>query len=405
MNSASETPDSNSSSASLQRLQRVLASAGIGSRRECELIILEGRVEVDGEIVATLGTKVDPEKQKIFVDGQRIHLQRLEYYMLNKPPGVLSTSNDPSGRARVIDLIKSQQRVYNVGRLDQSSEGLILVTNDGELANKLTHPKYGIRKTYHVKVDGVPTGEQLRSLEEGVYIAEGKAKAESAKLLRKSEPNSWLEIVLSEGKNREIRRILAKLGHKVRVLKRVAIGPLKLADLPVGAHRRLLPQEVKLLKRAADGLIADQPAKRRAVTRNVSKTKTRNEHQPSQARNKVSVVSASSFSRKAKSKTKDDRTHRNEHVPHSAKRKQGGFKQISQLVKPKRPFSESANSSAKSEEGDPESTKAKSSFRPSATTKSRPRPHTKASGKSKKGPLPSSPRSGKFVRKNKKKRG
>lgn len=249
------TESSEPSAPQLQRLQRVLASAGIGSRRECELIILEGRVEVDGQIVATLGTKVDPTQQKIFVDGERIAAQRLEYYMLNKPPGVVSTSNDPSGRARVIDLIKTDQRVYNVGRLDQSSEGLILVTNDGELANKLTHPKFGIHKKYHVKVDGVPTNQQLKSLEEGIYIAEGKAKAESAKRLRGTESHSWLEIVLAEGKNREIRRILAKLGHKVRVLKRVAIGPLKLADLPTGAHRRLTAQEVKMLKRASDGLL------------------------------------------------------------------------------------------------------------------------------------------------------
>jgi 23S rRNA pseudouridine2605 synthase len=240
-------------SSNSQRLQRVMAAAGVGSRRECELIILEGRVEVDGQIVATLGTKVDPN-QKIYVDGQRITLQRLEYYMLNKPPGVVSTSNDPAGRARVIDLIKTEQRVYNVGRLDQSSEGLILVTNDGELANRLTHPKYGIEKKYHVKVDGVPTPQQLRSLEEGIYIAEGKAQAKSAKLLRKTESYSWVEMVLSEGKNREIRRILAKLGHKVRVLKRVAIGPLKLADLPVGAHRRLTFGELKELRRAAEGL-------------------------------------------------------------------------------------------------------------------------------------------------------
>jgi 23S rRNA pseudouridine2605 synthase len=256
----------------LQRLQRVMAAAGIGSRRECELIIQEGRVEVDGQVVATLGAKVDPEHQKIFVDGQRIVPQRLEYYMLNKPPGVVSTSYDPSGRARVIDLIDTHQRVYNVGRLDQSSEGLILVTNDGELANKLTHPKYGIYKTYQVKVDGVPTPQQLRSLEEGIFIAEGKAQAKSARLLRKSETHGWLEIVLAEGKNREIRRILAKLGHKVRVLKRVAIGPLKLAELPVGAHRRLTAPELKELKRAAEGLSPGWAEKKTSRTSRKFKT-------------------------------------------------------------------------------------------------------------------------------------
>ncbi len=246
---------SQSAPSNTQRLQKFMASAGLGSRRECELIIQEGRVEVDGEVVITLGAKVDPERQKIFVDGQRLQTERLQYFMLNKPPGVVSTSSDPSGRARVIDLINTHQRVYNVGRLDQSSEGLILVTNDGDLANRLTHPRYGIEKKYHVLVDGVPARQQLKALEEGIFIAEGKAKATSAKLIRHSESKSWLEIVLAEGRNREIRRLLAKVGHKVRVLKRVAIGPLKLGELPVGAHRPLTPQELKSLKRAAAGLV------------------------------------------------------------------------------------------------------------------------------------------------------
>ncbi len=238
----------------LQRLQRVMASAGIGSRRECEIIIQEGRVEVDGQIVVTLGTKVDPAKQTIFVDGEPVVAEKLQYFMLNKPPGVVSTSDDPAGRARVIDLIKTDQRVYNVGRLDQSSEGLILVTNDGDLANQLTHPRFGVEKKYHVQVAGVPTGEQLKSLEEGVYIAEGKAKATSVRYLRKVKTSSWIEIVLAEGRNREIRRMLASIGHKVRTLKRVSIGPLKMGDLPLGAHRPLTVYEVKQLKRTAAGL-------------------------------------------------------------------------------------------------------------------------------------------------------
>ena len=133
-----------------QRLQRVMASAGIASRRECEIIIQEGRVEVDGQIIVKLGYKVDPNKQEIYVDAQKLRIEQLQYFILNKPPGVVSTANDPSGRPRVIDLIDTRNRVYNVGRLDQSSEGLILVTNDGELANRLTHPRYGIEKKYHV---------------------------------------------------------------------------------------------------------------------------------------------------------------------------------------------------------------------------------------------------------------
>ena len=237
----------------MQRLQRVMAAAGIGSRRECETIIEEGRVEVDGEIVVTLGSKVDPNKQTIKVDGSEVKQERLQYFMLNKPPGVLSTSNDPSGRIRVIDLIMTKNRVYNVGRLDQSSEGLILVTNDGELANRLTHPRYGVEKKYHVQVTGQPDVADLKTLVDGVYLAEGKAKASSAKFIRKGKESSWIEITLTEGRNREIRRLLAKIGHKVRTLKRVSIGPLKIKDLPSGAHRELTYTELNALKKATSG--------------------------------------------------------------------------------------------------------------------------------------------------------
>ncbi|MFK7769442.1 MAG: pseudouridine synthase [Mariniblastus sp.] len=244
-----------------QRLQRVMASAGVGSRRECEIIIEEGRVEVDGQIVMTLGAKVDPDKQTIVVDAQELRIQRLQYFMLNKPPGIVSTSKDPSGRPRVIDLINTDKRVYNVGRLDQSSEGLILVTNDGELAHRLTHPRYRIEKKYHVEVVGIPAYGDLKKLEDGVYIAEGLAKATKVKFLKKAKTGCWLEMVLAEGRNREIRRMLASIGHKVRTLKRVAIGPLKLEDLPTGAHRPLTPAELGSLKKATATEVA--PTKRR----------------------------------------------------------------------------------------------------------------------------------------------
>ena len=150
-----------------------MASAGIGSRRQCENIILEGRVSVDGETIVELGTKVDVTKQSVCVDAMELKLQRLQYFMLNKPPGIVSTSNDPSGRMRVIDLINTRNRVYNVGRLDKSSEGLILVTNDGDLANHLTHPRFGVEKKYHVQVVGHPNRESLQALTDGVYLAEG----------------------------------------------------------------------------------------------------------------------------------------------------------------------------------------------------------------------------------------
>lgn len=246
-----------------QRLQRVMAQAGVASRRECEIIIQEGRVEVDGQIVAELGFKVDPSKQEIYVDAQKLRIERPQYFILNKPPGVLSTSNDPSGRPRVIDLIDTRQRVYNVGRLDQSSEGLILVTNDGDLANKLTHPRYGVEKKYHVQVDGQPKPADLRKLKEGIYIAEGRVRASNIRFLKKAGTNSWLEIILDEGRNREIRRMLAAIGHKVRILKRVAIGPLKLADLPKGAHRPLTDQELRALNKATAGGAVKKRRKKR----------------------------------------------------------------------------------------------------------------------------------------------
>ena len=250
---AKKKPSSKKDDLNLQRLQRFLAAAGIGSRRECEELIAEGRVEVDGEIVTEMGVKVDPDTQKIRIDGQWVKAPRLAYYMLNKPPGVVSTAADPAGRIRVVDLIKTNQRVYNVGRLDKSSEGLILVTNDGDLANKLTHPRYGVVKKYMVLVKGRPDKATLEQMQRGVYLAEAKVRVANVRIKKTQKDSCWLEIVLDEGRNREIRRILAKLGHKVTRLRRVAIGPLNIGDLPLGAHRRLTHEEVNRLKRASSG--------------------------------------------------------------------------------------------------------------------------------------------------------
>jgi 23S rRNA pseudouridine2605 synthase len=234
-----------------QRLQRLLAACGVGSRRDCERLIIEGRVEVDGNVVRELGTRADLDKQTITVDGERVRLPKLQYYVLNKPAGVISTSRDPSGRVRVIDLISTDQRVYNVGRLDKSSEGLILVTNDGDLANRLTHPKYGVEKKYHVYVAGRPDWEDLNRLRRGIFLEDAKVRVSHVKIRKNLRDGTWLEITLDEGRNREIRRMLARLGHKVLRLRRVAIGPLTMGELPVGSHRTLLPDEVQRLKHAA----------------------------------------------------------------------------------------------------------------------------------------------------------
>ncbi len=235
-----------------ERLQKVLAAAGVASRRECEQIILEGRVEVDGEVVTELGTRVRPGEQTVHVDGEQLRTQKLVYFAVNKPTGVVCTSRDPDGRPRVIDMLPPDVgRVFTVGRLDLASEGLILVTNDGALANRLTHPRHGVRKVYEVQVAGEVGPTVVPQLKKGVHLAEGFAQAVSARVKSKKKRSSVLEMTLEEGRNREVRRLLARLGHKVQRLTRVAVGPIRLGELPLGATRRLTPEEVSKLKKWA----------------------------------------------------------------------------------------------------------------------------------------------------------
>jgi 23S rRNA pseudouridine2605 synthase len=234
-----------------ERLQKVLAAAGIASRRECEQLILEGRIEVDGTVVNELGTRVEVGKQDIRVDGERLLQAKLIYFAVHKPEGVVSTTRDPSGRPRVIDLLPPDTpRVFNVGRLDMASEGLILVTNDGELANQLTHPRHGVEKIYHVQVAGFPDADAIRQLRDGMHLAEGFAKIQRVKIKSRRKRSTILEMVLDEGRNREIRRLLARVGHKVQRLVRVAVGPVRLGELPAGAVRPLTREEVKALRNA-----------------------------------------------------------------------------------------------------------------------------------------------------------
>jgi 23S rRNA pseudouridine2605 synthase len=246
-----------------ERLQKVLAAAGIGSRRDCETLILEGRVTVDGRVADQLGTRVDPVNQEIRVDGEALPRTKLVYYMVHKPQGVVSTSRDPSGRPRVIDLLPpTAGRLFAVGRLDMESEGLILLTNDGELANRLTHPRYGIEKTYHVQVAGKLEPEVLAQLKRGVHLAEGVARVVGAKIKGHHKKSTIIEMVLNEGRNREIRRLLARVGHKVQRLVRVAVGPVRLGDMPSGAYRALDREEVQELRKLARGIPLDQRKKR-----------------------------------------------------------------------------------------------------------------------------------------------
>lgn len=258
-----------------QRLQKVLAAAGVASRRDCESLILEGRVEVDRQVVTALGTRVDPRRQEVRVDGELIDQPKLVYWAIHKPAGVVSTSRDPSGRLRVIDLLPPESpRAFCVGRLDRASEGLILATNDGDMANGLTHPRHGVEKVYHVHVVGQMDVEVVQMLRRGVHLAEGFAHAKYARIRSRRKRATVLEMVLDEGRNREIRRLLARAGHKVQRLVRVAVGPVRLGDLPPGAVRPLTRREVDALRRAiAQGSGAEsevrgrRPGKKKAVAK------------------------------------------------------------------------------------------------------------------------------------------
>jgi 23S rRNA pseudouridine2605 synthase len=237
----------------MERLNKFLAHAGVGSRRHCDDLITAGRVKVDGRVVTDLGVKIDPTAHKVAVDDHPVRTERLVYWAVHKPVGYLSTNYDPAGRPRAIDLIPHvEQRVYTVGRLDEASEGLLLMTNDGDLAQKLTHPRYGVEKTYLVQVAGQPDKADLQKLQDGIWLAEGKVRAKRVRRMKPQGDSTWLRIVLAEGKNREIRRMLAKLGHKVLRLRRIAIGPVQLDRLPKGKARKLTARELQGLRKIAE---------------------------------------------------------------------------------------------------------------------------------------------------------
>jgi len=234
----------------LERLQKILAQAGIASRRKCEELILSGAVEVNGEPVTTLGTKADPAVDVITVNGRPIRSEKKIYVMLNKPKGVITSAKDPQGRKVVSDFLPGiKERVYPVGRLDYDTEGLLLLTNDGEFANLLTHPKHHVPKTYHATVKGVPHGSALEKLQQGVMLEDGityPAEVEYHDV--KMEANeATIRITIHEGRNRQVRRMFEAVGHKVIKLKRVRFGEISLEGLPRGKFRHLTEQEVKAL--------------------------------------------------------------------------------------------------------------------------------------------------------------
>ena len=212
--------------------------------------MIEGRVTVNGQIVDTLGYKADPSKDHIKIDGKRLKgFEPRVILLLNKPRGYLSTVKDPEGRPTVMDLLKRRKwRIYPVGRLDFDAEGLLLLTNDGNIA-QLSHPRFSIPRTYWVKVKGVPDEQRLIQLKEGVKLEDGKASVVSFALLRQKEKNSWVQVVVTEGRNRLVKRIFAAIGHPVLKLKRVGYGPIRLGNLPIGQFRYLTPAEVEGLKK------------------------------------------------------------------------------------------------------------------------------------------------------------
>ena len=228
-----------------ERLQKVLARAGIGSRRVCEKLIVEQRVTVDGEF-AELGKKVDPETSQVEVDGLKIGIrQDLVYYLLNKPVGVITTSKDPQERSTVVDLVPTHPRVFPVGRLDADTEGLILLTNDGDLTHYLTHPSFGIEKEYLVQVEVKPSRNAIRELRQGVELDDGITSPAKVSLV----DEKLLKIVIHEGRNRQIRRMCESVGHPVKRLIRSRIGPIVDRSLRPGSFRELTNQELKSMRK------------------------------------------------------------------------------------------------------------------------------------------------------------
>jgi 23S rRNA pseudouridine2605 synthase len=223
----------------MERLQKVLARCGVGSRRECETLIEQGRVEIDGKVVTKLGTKVDPLAVEIRVDGERVRPEETVCYLVNKPRGYVCTSATDRGDPRVIDLVPEERRIYTVGRLDQGSEGLVLLTNDGALSNIICHPRYQVDKTYRLLVRGRADPRALERIEKGVWLPEGKSGPAHIRRVERQGMNTSVTVTLWEGRSRELRRIFAKAGLHVVDLVRTAIGPLRLEGMRPGAYRRL----------------------------------------------------------------------------------------------------------------------------------------------------------------------
>lgn len=247
----------------MMRLTKMLARAGVSSRRGAESLIRQGKVSVNGKVVLEPGTLVDPEQDRVNVGGKRVEFKFSPLYiLLNKPRGVVTTLKDPRGRPTVRDLLKGiHRRVFPVGRLDFNTEGALILTNDGELAQRLLHPRYAVERTYRAKVKGMPSPSRLDRLREGIELEPGVWARARVRVLKVLKANSWLELTLCEGRNREVRRLCEAVGHPVLALKRVKFAEVSVEGLPPGDYRHLTPAEVHRLK-ALGSSRAKGPARR-----------------------------------------------------------------------------------------------------------------------------------------------
>ncbi len=231
-----------------ERLQKVLAARGVASRRAAEEMIREGRVRVNGKVITEMGVRVNPERDQIIVNGRALRQPRIRYVLLHKPGGYITTASDPRGRWTVLDLVRTEERLYPVGRLDRDTEGLLLLTNDGAVANRVMHPRYGITKEYHALVNPIPNAAAMGSLGAGVVLTDERGKPErtapaKVNLLPVKDNEQWLRIVIQEGRKRQVRRMLESVGCDVQRLVRVRLGPLSLRGIPKGYWRDLTPGE------------------------------------------------------------------------------------------------------------------------------------------------------------------
>ena len=242
----------------LERLQKYMAGCGVGSRRACEEYIAQGRVQVDGRVVTKLGTQVDPETQVVRFDGALVRGQPSLHYLLNKPRGAICSQVTKAGTPRAVDFVPHRardRRLFTIGRLDVDSDGALILTNDGELCHLLTHPRFGVEKTYRVDVEGAPDEDTLEKMRKGIWLAEGRTGPVDIRLVHRGRQHSQLELKLREGKRREIRRLCARFGHEVRRLTRTAIGPIQLGPLQPGQSRALDGDELAALRGVAQAII------------------------------------------------------------------------------------------------------------------------------------------------------